>query len=180
MRATKKFSNVSDQFDITVPCSAAYFLEVGARVSLKVATKTFLTVKKTVNIQLYSLFLCSKDGGVPPKSLRCFLSIWHYCSLFSYIFCGTRCSRFIENSHQTVSQRQKNCEKLAFQVAFIEQKHRRAIKKFSNISDQFGITIASSATYFQEQDARFSLKVASKGFLRGKKTLKIQRARLFP
>ena len=40
------FSNVRpkslkffDQFGITIPCSATYLLEVGARVSLKVATK---------------------------------------------------------------------------------------------------------------------------------------------
>ena len=37
---------VFDQFDITIPCSAAYFLEVGAHVSLKVATKVSRRGKK--------------------------------------------------------------------------------------------------------------------------------------
>ena len=31
--------HVFDQFDIPLPCSAAYFLEVGGCMSLKVATK---------------------------------------------------------------------------------------------------------------------------------------------
>ena len=31
--------NVFNQFDITIPCSATYFLEVGVRVSLNVAAK---------------------------------------------------------------------------------------------------------------------------------------------
>ena len=31
----QKISNVFDQFGITMPCSATYFLKVGARVSLK-------------------------------------------------------------------------------------------------------------------------------------------------
>ena len=35
----QKVRNVFNQFDITIPCSATYFLEVGAHVSLKVATK---------------------------------------------------------------------------------------------------------------------------------------------
>ena len=35
------------QFGITIPCSGTSFLEVGARVSLKVATKRSLTGKKT-------------------------------------------------------------------------------------------------------------------------------------
>ena len=34
-----KILNVFDQFSITIPFSATYFLEVDARVSLKVATK---------------------------------------------------------------------------------------------------------------------------------------------
>ena len=35
----QKVWNAFNQFDITLPCSARYFLEVGARVSLKVAIK---------------------------------------------------------------------------------------------------------------------------------------------
>ena len=35
----QKVWNVFNQFDITIPCSATYFLEVGARVSFKIAIK---------------------------------------------------------------------------------------------------------------------------------------------
>ena len=46
----QKVCNVFDQFGITIPCSAAYFLEIGARVSLKVATKGSLIGKNNVKI----------------------------------------------------------------------------------------------------------------------------------
>lgn len=36
----------SDKFGITIPCSVAYFMEVGARISLKVATKGSVRGKK--------------------------------------------------------------------------------------------------------------------------------------
>ena len=45
-----KVWNVFDQFDIPIPCSAAYFLEVGAHVSLKVSTKGSIRGKKTLKI----------------------------------------------------------------------------------------------------------------------------------
>ena len=38
--------NVYDQFGITIPCSATYFMEVGSYVSLKMAIKVFLRAKK--------------------------------------------------------------------------------------------------------------------------------------
>ena len=41
-----KVWNVFDQFDITIPCPATYFLEVGACVLLKVATKVSAGGKK--------------------------------------------------------------------------------------------------------------------------------------
>ena len=46
-----------------------------------------------------------------------------------------------------------------------------------NVLDQFGIPILYSATYFLEVGARVSLKVTTKGSLRGK-TLKIELLRL--
>ena len=36
----QKLLNAFTQLDIAIPCSATYFLEVGVRVSLKVATKS--------------------------------------------------------------------------------------------------------------------------------------------
>ena len=46
----KKVRNNFDQCGITIPCSATYFLEVGARVLLKVATKGSITSNKTLKI----------------------------------------------------------------------------------------------------------------------------------
>ena len=37
----EKSKSVCNRFGIIIPCSATYFLEVGAHVSLKVATKVF-------------------------------------------------------------------------------------------------------------------------------------------
>ena len=42
--------HVFDRFGITILCSATYFLEVGARVSLKVATNGSIRSKKTLKI----------------------------------------------------------------------------------------------------------------------------------
>ena len=50
---TKK--TVSDKFDISITCSAAYFLEVGARVSLKVFAKGSFRDKKTLKVQIFRL-----------------------------------------------------------------------------------------------------------------------------
>ena len=45
-----KVWNVFEQFGIAIPCSAAYFLEVGAHVSLKVAIKVSIRGNKTLKI----------------------------------------------------------------------------------------------------------------------------------
>ena len=42
----QKVGNVFDPFGIYIPCSATCFLEVGARVSLRVATKQSIRGKK--------------------------------------------------------------------------------------------------------------------------------------
>ena len=41
---------IFDQYGISISCSATYFMEVGARVSLKVATKVSIRGKKTPEI----------------------------------------------------------------------------------------------------------------------------------
>ena len=43
------------RFGINIPCSAASFLEVGAGISLKVATKVFFRRKKTLKIEIFRL-----------------------------------------------------------------------------------------------------------------------------
>ena len=42
---------VSDKFDISIPCSTIYFLEVAAHISLEVATKGSFRGKKNPKIQ---------------------------------------------------------------------------------------------------------------------------------
>ena len=44
--------SVSIRFGIIIPCSATYILEVAALVSLKVASKVFLELKKTVKFYI--------------------------------------------------------------------------------------------------------------------------------
>ena len=45
-----KVWNVFNQLEITIPCSAIYFQGVGARVSLKVASKGSRKGKKSENV----------------------------------------------------------------------------------------------------------------------------------
>ena len=45
-----KFWIIFNQFGITIPCSDTYFLEVGARISLKVATKVSIRRKKCLKV----------------------------------------------------------------------------------------------------------------------------------
>ena len=49
-KSDQKVRNVFDQFGITIPCSATFFPEVGACVSLKVATKGSVRGKNTLKI----------------------------------------------------------------------------------------------------------------------------------
>ena len=107
---THTHTHTHTQIYITIPCSATYFLEVGARVSLKVATKGSFRGKK----------------------------LW----------------------------------KFRFLGCFSKEKTEECDQKVWNVFDQFGITAPCSASSFLEVGARVSLKVATKGSLRGKKTLK--------
>ena len=67
-----KVWNVFDQFG-TIPCSARYFLGVGAPMGL-------LEVKNSENLDFQVVFLKKKDGGVQPKSFKW----WDHYTLFSY------------------------------------------------------------------------------------------------
>ena len=56
-----KVGNFFDQIGINIPCSATYFVEVGARVSLKIATKVYIRHKKnSENLNFSVVFLKSK------------------------------------------------------------------------------------------------------------------------
>ena len=66
------------QFDITVPCSATYFLEVGAAVSLKLAIKRTRRCKKTVQIVTFRNF-----SNV--KMEECDKEVWNVFNQFDII-----------------------------------------------------------------------------------------------
>ena len=51
----KKDRSACHRFGIIIPCSATYFLEVGARVSLKVDTTVFFRGNKTLKIEIFRL-----------------------------------------------------------------------------------------------------------------------------
>ena len=67
-----KVGTAFDQFHMIIRCSAIYFLEVGARVSLKVATKGSIRCKKTLKIEIFPKFFLSENGAMQPKSLNYF------------------------------------------------------------------------------------------------------------
>ena len=102
-----KVGIILDQFGITIPCSATYFVEVAARDSLKVATKGSIKGKKTLKMQIFPLFFFSKNGRVRPKSLNYFWSISHHHTLLNYIFSGSRCTPFIELATKGSIRRKK-------------------------------------------------------------------------
>ena len=51
----QKVANVFHQFGISIPCLTAYFWEVGAHVSLKVATKVSPRSQKTLKSKVIRL-----------------------------------------------------------------------------------------------------------------------------
>ena len=66
-----------------------------------------------------------------------------------------------------------NLSKFRFLRFFSKAKAVECNKKVRNNFDQCGITTPCLATYYLEDGAHLSLKVATKGSIRGKKTLKI-------
>ena len=63
----QKVWNLIDQVGITVPCSARNFLEVDARVSLKVTTKGLLRIKKLWKFTFSAGFSKAKTEAVDQK-----------------------------------------------------------------------------------------------------------------
>ena len=57
------------QFGFSIPCSATYFLEVGARVLLKLATRSSCRGNIYQKIETFRLFFKNKNGEVRAKHL---------------------------------------------------------------------------------------------------------------
>ena len=68
----QKDGSVFNKFSIIIPCSATYFLEVGARVSLKVTAKKFFRGKRVRKFSLFKAIIlkqkfksATEKNGVP-------------------------------------------------------------------------------------------------------------------
>ena len=60
----QKRLNSLDQLSTTIACSVTHFLDVSARVSLKVATKMSIRGKNLLKIYIFCLFLSRKNERV--------------------------------------------------------------------------------------------------------------------
>ena len=103
---------------------------------------------------LKTTFLKQKQGSTTKKSE---VSLINLALLYLVQPPGSRCTCFIESNHSSY---------------FLKQKRRSATKKIEVLNNKFGILIPFSAIYFLEVGARISLKVATKGSSRGKKSSK--------
>ena len=94
VKSNQKVWDVFDQFGITIPCSSTYFLEVGARVSLKVATKGSLGGKNILKIKFLGCFSKAKTQECEQKVWNIFdqLGITIRCSPTYFLKVGARVS----------------------------------------------------------------------------------------
>ena len=106
-------SSVFDKFDIIIPCSATFFLEVGARLSLKLATKLSFRGKELSEFRFSGYF--SK-----PKTEECDQKNWRFSNKFGMLMLGSN-TYFLEvSAHVSMkvankgSFRGKKSENLAF------------------------------------------------------------------
>ena len=95
-------------------------MEVGTRVSLQVATKGSIRDKKTLKIQIFSLFFSSKNGGVRPKSLNYFdqFGITIPCSATYFLEVGACFSLKVATKGSIRDK--KDSEELDFYIAFLK------------------------------------------------------------
>ena len=133
-----KVGNLFYQFGITISCLATYFLEVYARVSLKVSSKGSIRDKKSLKNWIFSFFL-NKNGG-------CHQNLWNIFNQFgSTIPCLARyfleiLARLSIKVATKVSSRVKiNSQILDFKAVFPKQKRRSATKKL----EMFQINLTS-------------------------------------
>ena len=105
------------------------FLEVSAHALLKVATKSSFRSKKYRNLAFLGYFSEGKNGGMRPKKLKQLQQTWHYYTFLRSIFSGSRCTRFIESSHQSFFRGKKAVKFQIFRLLFLRQKRRSATKK---------------------------------------------------
>ena len=150
--------SVCIRFGIITPCSATYFLEVGARVPLKVATKVFLEIEKLLKFRFLDYFSKAETEECDQEDY----SVSDKFGIFTPCSARRGCTPLTESSHQT----------------FSKEKAEECAQKKWNDCNKFTMIISCSATYCLEVGARFSLKVATKVYFRDKKSVKIEIFRL--
>ena len=156
------------QFGSTIPCSATYSLKVCARLSLKVATKGSISGKKNLKIYIFRLFLKEKTEKSDQKVGNVFdqFGIAIPCSATYFLKVSARLSLKVATKGSISGK--KNLKIYIFRL-FLKEKTEKSDQKVGNVFDQFGIAIPCLATYFLKVSARLSLKVATKGSIRGRK-----------
>ena len=165
----QKVWNIFEQIAVGKPCSTTYFLEVGARVSLKLATKGFLRGKNTLKIYLFRLFSKAKTEECDQKVSNVFdqfdiakpFSTTHFLEVGARISLKLAIKGFL---------RGKKLWKFTFSGCFSKAKTEECNQKVWDVFDQIGVGKPCSTTYFLEVGVCVSLKLATKGFLRAKKT----------
>ena len=160
----QKVWNVFDQFGICIACSGIYFVEVGARVSLKVTTKGSIR-GFTWKFRVSGRFSAEKREECDQKVWNVFdqFGICIACSGIYFVEVGARVSLKVTTKGSIRGFTWK------FRVSgrFSAEKREECDQKVWNVFDQFGICIVCSGIYFVEVGARVWLKVTTKGSIRG-------------
>ena len=141
-----------------IPSLDSNFLEV----------KKLKTVKKLLKVKVLDYY-SKEEADECDLRLECLWSIWNYYTLSNYISSESRCTHFTKSSHQSLFKRQKKFWKIRLEGYISKAKTEDCDQKNRSVCNQFDMLISCSATYFLKVGMRFSLKVATKASLTGKK-----------
>ena len=163
-----------DKFDMIMSALTTYFADVGAHFSLKASFRG----KKLLKFRF--LGCCSKskteDDDQKDWSYSNKFGIIKACSATYHLEVGSTIS--LQVATKACFWGKKNFEKQGFYATFLKQKRSSATKKTS-LSNKFRMLTSDLDTYFLEVSAHSLVKIATKGFFRGKKISKFSIFRLF-
>ena len=160
-----------DQFVIDISCSATYFLEVRAPVSLKVATKGSLRAKKLWKFRFLGYFSNAKPE-------ECDQKVWNIFDQFgiSITFSATYFLEVVARVSLKVatkgSFRGKKLWRFRFLGSVSKAKTEECDQKVLFFFDKLSMLMFCFNTYFLEFSAHVSLKVTTKDHFRRKKVQK--------
>ena len=149
-----------------LPGSGTYFLEVSAHVSLKVATKVCLRVKKnSENLYFLVVFLKEKRKSVTKEIEVSLRNLLYFFQLHIFL---KKVHVFHWKQPPKGFLEVKKLWKFRFYSCSSKTKTEECNQKIWNFSAKSGMPLPGSATYSLEVGARLSLKVVTKGCFRGK------------